>query len=270
MNDLSLYEPIPPIDNNFQVKFRVYENTTLLPPHWHEHIEILYFTEGACDFICNGKQFPAVAGDLVVVNSTEIHSFVARGVAKYYCILIYPEFFADIRRIDTPIRNRIPPDARICELMQSLLREHTENGIGADMATKGIVYTLLCYLYRNCVYEGEAEGDRRARAAMLRRLAGVMEYISENYTERISTASLAESCYLTEAHFCRLFKRATGKTVTEYVSEYRVSRAAVLLRTTTDSVSAIASAVGFEDPSYFCRVFRTVTGMTPREYRLRG
>ena len=50
----------------------------------------------------------------------------------------------------------------------------------------------------------------------------------------------------------------------------RVSRAAVLLRTTTDSVSAIASAVGFEDPSYFCRVFRTVTGMTPREYRLRG
>ena len=267
MEKLSLYEKIPALENNFTVKFRVYSGDKDLIPHWHEHIEILYFTRGVCDFICNGKQFEATVGDLVVVNSTEIHSFETSGETEYYCILIYPEFFSDIKRIELPIRNRVRGDGTVDEIMRRLYAEHKGQAIGSDMATKGMLYTLLAHLYREYPYDEAHPIDRRQRASMLERLDRVITFITENYAERITTQMLADMCYLTEAHFCRFFKKAVGKTVTKYINEYRVGKAAVLLRNTDSPVGEIAEAVGFDDLNYFSRVFRAQTGMSPTAYR---
>ena len=266
MENLALYEKIPALENNFTVKFRMYSTKNLVP-HWHEHIEMLYLTGGECEFICNGKTFEARCGDLVVVNRTEIHSFVARGTAEYYSILLYPAFLSDIKRIGDPICNRVRGDKNVERFFAELHTEYTEMKTGADMAMKGILYTLLTYLYRNYVYEGEGAGDGPMAREMLHRLDLVIKYISEHYHERITTAALSEMCYVSEAHFCRFFKGAVGKTVTRYVNEYRAQKAGVLLSKTDEPIAKIAAEVGFEDPNYFSRVFRSITGMSPQEYR---
>lgn len=268
MNNLSYYEKIPALENNFTVKFRVYSGKNLVP-HWHEHLEMLYVTGGECEFICNGKCFDARRGDLVVVNSAEIHSFVARGTAEYYSIILYPEFLSDIKRISTPICNRVRDDEKIEHFFAELHREYTDNKTASDMATKGILYMLLTYLYRNYVYDGEWANDGPLAAELLQRLDRVITYISEHYHEKITTATLAEMCYVSEAHFCRFFKSAVGKTVTRYVNEYRVEKAKVLLLKTGESIAEIGVEVGFEDPNYFSRVFRSVTGISPQEFRNR-
>lgn len=264
--DLSFYEKIPALENNFTVKFRMYSTKNLVP-HWHEHIEMLYMTGGECEFICNGKTFNVGVGDLVVVNSTEIHSFVAKGTAEYYSIILYPDFLSDIKRISSPICNHVRDDKNIERFLSDLHTEYTEMKTGADMAMKGLLYTLLTYLYRNYVYDGDGAKDGPLAADMLRRLDLIIKYISEHYHEKITTSLLAEMCYVSEAHFCRFFKSAVGKTVTRYINEYRVEKAKVLLKNTGGSVAEIASEVGLDDPNYFSRVFRAIMGTSPQEYR---
>ena len=64
-----------------------------------------------------------------------------------------------------------------------------------------------------------------------------------------------------------LFKEATGKTVTEFIRQVRLTTAARLLLVSNDPVNCIAHDVGFEDANHFTRVFRQAFGMTPNQYR---
>ena len=267
MQNISLYERIPSIDNNFTVKFRVYKSGHALVPHWHEHIEMLYFCKGSCDFICNGKSFLVSAGDLVVVNSTEIHSFEVRGEVEFFSVLMYPEFFSDVNMGDYPLKNLVRGDEYVSECMLTAERDYTEGGIGADMLLKSHIYRLIAYLTRNYVYTEGHRTDDKTRASMLTRLGTVMEYITKYYADKITTSMLADMCYLSEAHFCRFFKAAVGMTVTEYVNGYRIKKASVLLLSTDESIARIAAAVGFDDINYFSRVFKRIMGTSPGKYR---
>ena len=65
----------------------------------------------------------------------------------------------------------------------------------------------------------------------------------------------------------RLFKKKTGMSVTEYITDSRMKLAADLLRNTDKSISFISSAIGSTDDAYFSRSFKKYSGMTPSEYR---
>ena len=71
-------------------------------------------------------------------------------------------------------------------------------------------------------------------------------------------------------HLSRLFGRITGKTMPEFLRQKRMERAAVMLRTTRQSVSEIALAVGYESFSAFTRGFVREVGSTPTAYRAHG
>ena len=71
-------------------------------------------------------------------------------------------------------------------------------------------------------------------------------------------------------HLSRLFGRLTGKTMPEFLRQKRMERAALLLRTTKQSVSEIALTVGYESFSAFTRGFVRERGMTPSAYRTVG
>ena len=64
-----------------------------------------------------------------------------------------------------------------------------------------------------------------------------------------------------------LFAKEIGINYTAFVSEYRISQAKRMLRSTDRRVYEIAEQTGFSDTKYFSKVFRDSTGMTPREYR---
>ena len=68
------------------------------------------------------------------------------------------------------------------------------------------------------------------------------------------------------AHLSTLFRQETGVTIGDALLRTRLAAATALLRTTNDSVSAIAQATGYGDVQYFSRVFKRLTGMTPLEY----
>ena len=67
----------------------------------------------------------------------------------------------------------------------------------------------------------------------------------------------------------KCFKSVFGTTIGNYLLEYRLNQAAVMLKTKDISVAEISGCVGYDSPSKFAIVFRKVMGMSPTEYRSR-
>jgi AraC-like DNA-binding protein len=100
------------------------------------------------------------------------------------------------------------------------------------------------------------------------RLKRVNQFIADHYTRRLSIPEVAGIANLTEAAFCRYFKRMTRLTFTQFLNQYRISQAQKLLLLDT-TVSEACFACGFESLSYFNKIFRRVTGENPLQFKKR-
>lgn len=92
-------------------------------------------------------------------------------------------------------------------------------------------------------------------------------YIEEHVAEELSREDIAAHVYLNAAYLSRLFKKETGQSLTDYITELRISKVKPLLASTNEKISDIAVSVGFCNFSHFTKVFKKMTGMTPNEYR---
>lgn len=94
-----------------------------------------------------------------------------------------------------------------------------------------------------------------------------VSYVREHYTEEILVTEVAEHLSLSEAYFCRLFKKETGYTFGQYLTNYRIHVAAGLLANFPMKVSEAAEQVGFSDSNYFSITFKKIMEMSPSEYQ---
>lgn len=99
------------------------------------------------------------------------------------------------------------------------------------------------------------------------RLQRAIAHISKHYGRQMPESEVALACEMSPSRFCREFKAAFGLTYVEYLARHRIHEAKRLLGNLNMSVTDVAAAVGFTDPSYFTRVFRRVAGASPTEYR---
>jgi AraC-like DNA-binding protein len=93
------------------------------------------------------------------------------------------------------------------------------------------------------------------------------QFIREHHTEDLSLGQVAAAVHTSIFYFCKLFRRVTGTTFTEFVSRTRVEKAKNLLLNPNLRVSEIAYEVGFQSLTHFNRVFKKVIGESPTEYR---
>jgi len=80
---------------------------------------------------------------------------------------------------------------------------------------------------------------------------------------------LADIACLSVGHFCRIFKKLTGRSAIDYITQLRVEKAALLLRQGEYNIKEIAFATGFNDSNYFTRVFKKYKNTAPSEFKKR-
>jgi AraC-like DNA-binding protein len=90
------------------------------------------------------------------------------------------------------------------------------------------------------------------------------------YTNKISVASLAHFCGLDSRYLCRIFKKETGMTLQEYILDYRLSKAHVLLLETSLTIGDTARSVGYTDVYNFSKMFKKKYGVSPRNIRVKN
>lgn len=95
------------------------------------------------------------------------------------------------------------------------------------------------------------------------------EFIREHHMDDLSLAQVSGLVHTSTFYFCKLFRRSTGTTFTEFVSRTRVEKAMNLLLNPNLRVSEIAYEVGFQSLTHFNRAFKRVAGESPSGYRNR-
>jgi AraC-like DNA-binding protein len=100
-----------------------------------------------------------------------------------------------------------------------------------------------------------------------KRLNAIFKYVEKEFRSTISLKKAASLIHLSESAFCKYFKRASGKTFSDYTNDVRIAHACELLIETDKPISEIALQSGFESLSYFNRVFLAKKKLRPREYR---
>lgn len=95
-------------------------------------------------------------------------------------------------------------------------------------------------------------------------------FIHDHYRENISRTEIAASMYLAPEYMAKLFKKETGISLKQYLSDYRIRAAKELLARPDVRISDVAQEVGFDNFSYFSTVFRKAVGMTPNEWHNRA
>ncbi|HWZ95412.1 MAG TPA: PocR ligand-binding domain-containing protein [Opitutaceae bacterium] len=93
--------------------------------------------------------------------------------------------------------------------------------------------------------------------------------IAERHAEEISLAQVASAVNMSAFYFCKIFKKATGMTFTDYLARVRVEKIKNLLLNPHKRVSEAAYEAGFQSLSQFNRVFRRIAGEAPTTYRER-
>jgi AraC family transcriptional regulator len=99
------------------------------------------------------------------------------------------------------------------------------------------------------------------------KLRQVTEYITENLSNNLSLAEMANLLQMGPCHFARAFKESTGLSPHQYVLRRRVERALQMLKETPSNLADIAYDLGFSSQGHFTTVFSKIVGVSPSSYR---
>lgn len=257
------------------------KNGENFPRHWHEHLQIYYFTHGIAALECGMIKFKVQSGDIVAVNSNELHYLESLSDDLDFYIIRFTPAFLFSNQVDllqakylTPItlnriafKNLIGNDNVLLECIQTILNEYSNKKVGYELSIKANIYQLIVLLLRRYICKIYTKLELEEKKLTLTRLHAVFEMIDKKYCEKITLNELADSANLSVHHFCRTFKQLTGKTTTDYINGIRLNKAVHFLNQTDYNMTEIALKCGFENINYFSRLFKKYYSISPSKFR---
>ena len=249
--------------------------------HWHLEYEIISVREGTLSLVLDEQRLTAEAGDTVLLPEGTLHMGEPDGCV-YDCVVFSRELISE-RGSGGAVRElfrRLPNSnifskteyPKLHETVRDLItalesREQsepkTEARIAAEATAVGLIYRFFGSALGSGIFSAShVEGKRHTE--QLKRVIG---YIENNFREDISLSDLASEAGLSPKYLCRLFSQLTGKSPVEYVNEYRIDQACMLLSDTDMPIVDIGLSCGFSDQSYFIKTFKRYKSTTPGAYR---
>lgn len=253
-------DPGFPIIFHWNVRQRALRDDIL---HWHEGLELLYFTEGEGTVVCNAEQQLVRAGQMAAVNSDMLHEIFAVSEECRYSCLILDKALCDGfgLPISRTVFRPVAEDGRIAVLFERIAREMEEKRTYYKAAVKAAAMELLLLLFRE--YTVEAETDSAAGSRRLEWVKEALAYIRTHYREELSIDGICGRIGISKYYFCRVFREITGRTVVEHINFIRCSMARRMLLSGRYNVSESAEQCGFRNLSYFTRTYKRQFGELP-------
>jgi AraC-like DNA-binding protein len=244
--------------------------------HYHPEFELTYIVKGNGYRIVGNSYEPFNDGDLVLLGSNLPHTWSGKADGDVNSDAIVIQFSSEFilpflelnesllikNMLDSSLRGiNFEPDE---QLVTKIIEITETNGVERilklisilDILSKKQIKLIAPNTFHNVV-------SKKSEV----RINKVCLFIQNNFQNKIYLKEVADLIYLTESNFCKFFKKATGKTYSDYVNEIRINEASRLLIQSDKTISQISFECGFETLSYFNRVFLNKKGITPSVYR---
>ena len=167
-------------------------------------------------------------------------------------------------------RDRVPRaltyDPAVHRLAHRFVAEISEVRAGTRLQLDALCTELCVHLLRRT--SDKATGHLAATGGLtVWQLRRVQEYVEAGLANQITLQDLAQQARLSQFHFARAFKQSIGLSPHQHLLQRRIERAKQLLTDTDESIAAVASQVGYEDPTQLARLFKSRLNLTPSQYR---
>lgn len=269
------------------LKFRTLQNDglTVVYPHLHKEIEIIYAKHGNVRIGVNDKIIDLQEGEVIYFASGELHYFLASPDSERYVYQFDLKLFDEnmMRGSETQLMSLFAegePHSRhwpkvlekeACALLVELF-EYDQNSVqGENYLIMANLHRLIWLLYTHLPQREMVEVPTKFPAIQyketLERLDKVFLYIENSYQDLITLEEIAKLVGFSPYYFSRFFKRNTGQTFSQYLTEYRVNQAKFILAEEKIPMAEVAEKSGFATVKTFHHVFKEAVGKSPLQYQ---
>lgn len=245
------------------------------PLHWHSEIEMLFVEEGTIKTQIEQESYELNAGDILFVNSKELHAVFVTGVPCSYHAFVFGEHFCRFSKEHFFTKDFVIPlfdgsallprsipktnsdYAFVLDRFKALAK-YTENITENRISILFHILELLSLLNKHYVVSLQRDTTEIHKC---------IDYLEEHYAKPIQLKDVASLVHMTPSYFCTYFKKITGYSPFEQLNLIRINHATFLLREKNKKITTIASECGFNSISFFNRKFHEIMGMSPRQYQ---
>ncbi|MDF2610279.1 MAG: transcriptional regulator with cupin sensor, AraC family [Lachnospiraceae bacterium] len=263
----------------------------VFPAHYHSYIELLYGITGEYDVLINGIYHQFTTGDMVLINSKEVHQINATSITggQYIVLRFEPEliynsmfhnylelkyvlpFIMESSSHKKLIKNTEIASTFIPELLYEILKEFETENYGYELAIKNHIGRIFLWILRYFHTTGtDLTITSNTYENLIRRLQPSMDYVLEHYKEELNAYDMAALCNMSYSYFSRTFNRIMNMSFSEYVNYIRIMEAEKLLVSSDMNITEISTAVGFNTTSYFIKLFKANKNISPKQFRVSG
>ncbi len=243
--------------------------------HWHAEYEIIHVLAGRLVCRIGENTFTANPGDILFINEGELHAAVPEN-CRYECLVFdmgkllkthgaCAACLSGLRAEGRRFANSIEETTLQKHILALFAACKKPMADGQYFVICGYLFTLFGMFMQQKVFSDEAAHSQTQLAVS--RLKRVLDFIENNYTAHISLEELADIAEMSSKYFCTFFKKMTGSTPIEYLKQYRISAACLMMSDPTRTITDIAMDCGFNDLSYFIHEFKAAKGITPKQYQ---
>lgn len=252
--------------------------------HWHDELELNVAVCGRARLSVGTETHTLEQGDGVFINAGALHrgENIGAGACLLHWTVFHPRLIGgsidsilwqkyvqplldDVSRSGVCLRRGVKWQAEAVSAAERAYRAYEAEQTGYEFAVREALSHAVFLLSVHRPASPRMPSDKQLRDAA--RIKTMLQYIQQHYAEEITVAQIARSAIVSESECLRCFRALLGVTPIQYVKQYRVQKAAELLRTGTQKVTEIGTQCGFQGMSYFTRTFKRICGCTPTDYR---
>lgn len=250
--------------------------------HWHPEVELTLILSGEIEYQIEDNTYILSAGDGVFCNSNRLHSghMHKSQDCSYLSVTFHPRFLYGYENsvLNTKyvqfitanelwssfhLQNSTPWQQDVLQKIHTIYELSQNKPADFELQVHILLLNIWHRLYQH--FSAEPNSDTKPKA-YLQRLRDILLFIEEHYNQEISLEDVAKCANICKSECCRFFKKHMGITIFDYVLYLRIQNSLPLLKK-SESITEVASMVGFSSPSYYSQIFKRYMKCTPMEYK---
>ena len=248
--------------------------------HWHPYVEILLSLSDQNTAAVNFNPHDLRINDIVIVYPGELHSVQAPQEDSWLIIQFPVELLSGLSELSRlvsghPRRHylRYDPSQIQSEQMVMGIKKIVELYYSSESFCETKIFACMLNFFAQLgeYWSGDEEGDGALPTGKeqesLKLMTEACLYITDNCVQPLTLDDAARHVGISKSHFSHLFKRYTGMTFVDYLTNERIRRAETISLDPSRHITDIAFESGFSSISTFNRAFRKVKGISPSEFR---